>query len=114
MDIVRRSAHPMLPNRTTHSMGESRRRMHRPTHASLMPDASKPFRVGLVGAGYVSEFHIQALKRLPHVRIVGISDLDEASAKATAQRFGISCYASLNAMAGQGLDVVHVLTPPRS
>ena len=79
----------------------------------MMPDPSKQFRVGIVGAGYVSEFHIKALRRLPHVRIVGICDLHEASAKATAQRFGISSHASLKAMAGEGLDVVHVLTPPR-
>lgn len=74
----------------------------------------KVFRVGLVGAGYVSEFHIKALKRLPHVRIVGITDLDESRAKVTAQRFGIASHASLKLMAGEGLDVVHVLTPPDS
>lgn len=74
----------------------------------------KIYRVGLVGAGYVSEFHIQALKRLPHVRIVGITDLDEARAKAVAQRFGIAAHASLKVMAAEGLDVVHVLTPPGS
>jgi predicted dehydrogenase/nucleoside-diphosphate-sugar epimerase len=74
----------------------------------------KVYRVGLVGAGYVSEFHIKALKRLPHVRIVGIADLDESRAKATAQRFGIASVPSLKVMAGEGLDVVHVLTPPDS
>ena len=31
------------------------------------------FSVGLVGAGYVSEFHIKALRRLPNVRLVGIT-----------------------------------------
>jgi len=74
----------------------------------------KDYRVGLVGAGYVSEFHIKALKRLPHVRIVGIADLDESRAKATAQQFGITAHASLKAMGSEGLDVVHVLTPPDS
>jgi 2-alkyl-3-oxoalkanoate reductase len=72
------------------------------------------YRVGLVGAGYVSEFHIKALRRLPHVRIVGIADLDESRAKTTAQRFGIASHASLKVMAREGLDVVHVLTPPDS
>jgi len=74
----------------------------------------KIYRVGLVGAGYVSEFHIQALKRLLNVRIVGITDLDPARAKATAHRFGIAAHASLKVMAAEGLDVVHVLTPPGS
>ncbi|MGO9244638.1 MAG: Gfo/Idh/MocA family oxidoreductase, partial [Verrucomicrobiia bacterium] len=74
----------------------------------------KSYRVGLVGAGYVSEFHIKALKRLPHVRIVGITDLDGVRARATAHRFGITSHPSLKVMAAEGLDVVHVLTPPNS
>jgi len=77
-------------------------------------DISKTFRVGLVGAGYVSEFHIKALERLSRVRIVGIVDLDESRAKATAQRFGIPSHSSLKQMAAEGIDVVHVLTPPDS
>lgn len=74
----------------------------------------KNYRVGLVGAGYVSEFHIKALKRLPNVRLVGITDIDVARAKATAQSFGIAAFPSLKVMAAEGLDVVHVLTPPSS
>jgi 2-alkyl-3-oxoalkanoate reductase len=74
----------------------------------------KSYRVGIVGAGYVSEFHIKALKRLPNVRIVGITDLDDARARATAQRFGITSHPSLKVMAAEGLDAVHVLTPPGS
>jgi 2-alkyl-3-oxoalkanoate reductase len=74
----------------------------------------KVYRVGLVGAGYVSEFHIKALKRLPNVRLVGITDLDPARAKAMTQNFGIAAFPSLKVMAAEGLDVVHVLTPPGS
>lgn len=66
------------------------------------------FRVGLVGAGYVSAFHVAALRRLPSVRLVGVTDLDPARARAT----GLPAFASLEAMAAGGLDVVHVLTPP--
>jgi predicted dehydrogenase/nucleoside-diphosphate-sugar epimerase len=72
----------------------------------------KSYRVGIVGAGYVSEFHIKALKGLPNARIVGITDLDVARARDTAQRFGITSHPSLKVMAAEGLDVVHVLTPP--
>jgi predicted dehydrogenase/nucleoside-diphosphate-sugar epimerase len=113
LDTVSQSAHAVSPHRSIRSLGQSLRRTHHAAHTSMTPDSSKQFRVGIVGAGYVSEFHIKALKRLPHVRIVGICDLHEASAKATAQRFGISSHASLKVMAGEGLDVVHVLTPPR-
>jgi 2-alkyl-3-oxoalkanoate reductase len=74
----------------------------------------KIYRVGLVGAGYVSEFHIKALQQISNVRIVGITDLDATRAKVIAQRFGIASHASLKVMAAEGLDVVHVLTPPGS
>jgi predicted dehydrogenase/nucleoside-diphosphate-sugar epimerase len=73
-----------------------------------------PVRVGLVGAGYVSEFHVRALRRLPQVRIVGITDLREARARAVGEQFGLAVHPSLAAMAAAGLDVVHVLTPPES
>lgn len=74
----------------------------------------RPFRVGLVGAGYVSEFHIRALRRLPEARIVGITDLLDDRASAVAARFDIAAWPSLEAMAETGLDAVHVLTPPAS
>lgn len=72
------------------------------------------FRVGLVGAGYVSEFHVRALRRLPEVRITGITDLVEPRARAAAARLGIPAHPSLEALLGAGVDVVHVLTPPAS
>jgi predicted dehydrogenase/nucleoside-diphosphate-sugar epimerase len=75
----------------------------------------RSFRVGLVGAGYISEFHIRALRRLSNVSIVGIADLDISRARAVAERFGIQrSFPSLREMAAEGLDVVHVLTPPAS
>ena len=72
------------------------------------------FRAGLVGAGYVSEYHVRALQRLPEVRITGITDLVEPRARAAAARLGIVAYPSLEAMVDAGVDVVHVLTPPAS
>jgi len=72
-------------------------------------------RVGLVGAGYVSPYHIRALQTLPHVRIVGIADVKVQRASDLAQRFGIprAC-AGLSDMADLCPDVVHILTPPGS
>ena len=72
-------------------------------------------RVGLVGAGYVSAYHIRALQTLPHVRIVGIVDTSVDRAHALAERFGIPCvFASLSDMRQSRPDVIHVLTPPAS
>ena len=74
-----------------------------------------PIRVGLVGAGYVSQFHVQALQRLSNILIVGIADTDQSRARAVAEQFGLpASFPSLEAMCAEGVDVVHVLTPPAS
>jgi predicted dehydrogenase/nucleoside-diphosphate-sugar epimerase len=76
---------------------------------------SRETRVALVGAGYVSAYHIRALQTLPHVRIVGIADTSVDRAHALAQRFAIpDVFASLSDMGTARPDVVHVLTPPVS
>lgn len=73
------------------------------------------FRTGVLGAGYVSEFHVEALKRLPNVDLAGIADLDRPRAEAAAARYGIpAACGSLAELAALGVDVVHVLTPPET
>ena len=74
----------------------------------------RPFRAGLVGAGYIAEFHAQALKRLPAVELVGVCDLDPGRAAAVQRRWEIPEAASSLAelLERVELDVVHVLAPP--
>ena len=75
--------------------------------------ASKTFRVGIVGAGYVSAHHIRALKSLSSVQIAGIADLDLSRAQAVAKSFNLPrAYGSVEELLASGVDVVHVLTPP--
>src|ERR1051326_5373638 len=72
-----------------------------------------PFRVGLVGAGYVSAYHLRALKSLDSVVPVAIADPDAAKARAVAVQFGIpAVFERLEDMAEARPDVVHILTPP--
>ena len=72
-------------------------------------------RVALVGAGYVSAYHIRALQTLPHIRIVGIADPSVDRAHALARDFAIpGVFESLSDMGSLRPDVVHVLTPPAS
>ncbi|HUJ02704.1 MAG TPA: NAD-dependent epimerase/dehydratase family protein, partial [Rhizomicrobium sp.] len=82
---------------------------------------SSPLRAGLIGAGYISEYHADTLRRLPlagqvQVELAGICDLNRERAATIAQRFQIpGIYTSLAEMAAAThLDVVHVLTPPAS
>jgi predicted dehydrogenase/nucleoside-diphosphate-sugar epimerase len=75
----------------------------------------KSFRVGIAGAGYVAAHHLRALRDLPFVETVGITDLDQTRARELGAKFGVeNVYPNLNAMAEARPDVIHVLTPPVS
>src|ERR1700676_384269 len=77
--------------------------------------ADANLRVGFVGAGYISEFHASALKRVPNARLIGITDAVTSRAAALAARFSIpSVFPTMEAMIDEGVDVIHVLTPPES
>jgi predicted dehydrogenase/nucleoside-diphosphate-sugar epimerase len=71
------------------------------------------FKAALIGAGYICEYHVAALRRAG-IEIVGVSDLDVARAGAIAEKFGLRVLGSLDEAAGAGADVIHVLTPPDS
>jgi predicted dehydrogenase len=77
-----------------------------------MKSVAKRYRVGLIGAGYISEYHISALRRISNVEIVGICDLDETKAQSIAERFGLQTFPSLKSLRDAGAEAVHVLTPP--
>ena len=70
-------------------------------------------RVGLVGAGYISEFHASALKRVPNARLVGLTDVVTSRAASLAARFSIpNVFPTMEVMIDEGVDVIHILTPP--
>jgi predicted dehydrogenase/nucleoside-diphosphate-sugar epimerase len=71
------------------------------------------FRVGMVGAGNICEFHVAAVKKLaPDVELIGITDLDAARAQANAEKWGTTAHKDLDALVAAGANVIHVLTPP--
>src|ERR1700688_3595875 len=72
-------------------------------------------RVGLVGAGYISEFHVRAIQRVPNARIMGIADVVNSRAATLAARFSIpKIFPTMEAMMSEGVDVIHILTPPHT
>lgn len=74
-----------------------------------------PLRVAVIGAGYVSRHHIEALRRLPFVTLVGIADLNHAAAQQAAARYSIplACR-SLEELAPARPQVTYLLTPPET
>jgi predicted dehydrogenase/nucleoside-diphosphate-sugar epimerase len=71
-------------------------------------------RVCLVGAGYISHIHAEALKAVSGVRIAAVVDPNLDAARRLAERWGIpAVHASAEAALAAGeVDVAHVLVPP--
>jgi kynurenine formamidase/predicted dehydrogenase len=68
----------------------------------------------LIGAGYFSDFHLEAWHRLPGVEIVCVCDLDETKARKAADKYGIQKISihPEEAIAEAGIDFVDIATPP--
>lgn len=81
------------------------------THASR-PAGRKP-RVGILGAGFIADFHIRPLKMLP-VELAAVFDPKPERATSLQKKWGIpAVYSDLGRMLGEArLDVVHILAPP--
>jgi predicted dehydrogenase len=77
---------------------------------------AEPFRVAVIGAGYFSQFHLEAWRTIPAVELAGLCDCDRAKARVSADRYGI---ARVFADPGEMLDalkpdLVDIVTPPAS
>ena len=73
-------------------------------------------RVGILGAGYIADYHLFALQRTPGVAVVGVCDLSRTRAERLASQMAgdaTQAYTDLGHMIAEARpDVVHVLTPP--
>lgn len=73
-------------------------------------------RVGILGAGYISDFHAKAVSAIEGIELVAVCDLNEVNAKKLLKyNSDIKIYNDYDRMLGEeSLDVVHVLTQPES
>lgn len=73
---------------------------------------TRDFRIGIVGCGRISQFHIEAISKVEGLTLAAVADIDESRARATGEKAGVKWFASLDAMlAGAELDIVAVCTP---
>ncbi len=65
-------------------------------------------RAGIVGAGFSAAFHYEAVRKVygVDVDVAGVYALDKAQAQAYADKRGIRCYDSLDALLND-VDVIH-------
>lgn len=71
------------------------------------------WRVAIVGAGYIADYHLPVLQSLAGVEVVAIVDSFLPRAQALAQRFGIAhAFTELEDLEELAIDVAHLLVPP--
>lgn len=72
-------------------------------------------RVALLGAGYIADWHLNALRRVPNVDVTAVCDVSQSAAEALAARTsGAAIFTSVDALVDAGFaDAVHILTPPQ-
>ena len=73
-----------------------------------------PLRAAIIGTGAIANAHAQAIAATPDAELVAVVDRDLTHAQAFAERWGVPAVAdSLDALlAGGGVDVLHICTPP--
>lgn len=74
-----------------------------------------PIKTAIIGAGYIADWHAEALKVTKGVELVAVCDLSRSSAEGFAERHGLVAYTDLDELLAAGVcDAVHILTPPDS
>ncbi len=69
-------------------------------------------RVAVIGCGVVSVVHFEAIAAIDGAELVGVADLDPATAEAAEERYGVPSATDLESLIAEvSPDVVHVCTP---
>jgi nucleoside-diphosphate-sugar epimerase/predicted dehydrogenase len=73
------------------------------------------FRSAFVGTGYISEYHLKAIRRLgDQVELVGVFDTDKSKCQHWAKTANTTPYSSLRELREAGAQIIHILTPPQT
>jgi DUF1009 family protein/predicted dehydrogenase len=83
-----------------------------PTLPNLLLREARPdaVRVGVVGVGYLGEFHSQKYARLPEARLIAVADLDGDRAKTVADQFKTEFTTDYRELIGR-VEAVSIATP---
>jgi predicted dehydrogenase len=75
-----------------------------------MSDMMKKLRVGVVGVGYLGQFHAEKYSSMSDVELVGIVDINKSRAEAVAQKVNTTIYTEHQALFGK-VDAVSIAVP---
>ena len=70
-------------------------------------------KIGIIGAGTISKRHLDGYRQNPHAEVCAICDVNEATAKARAEEFGIPMFCSdpMQILSDPDIDAVSIVTP---
>lgn len=70
-------------------------------------------KAAVLGAGFIGQMHIEALRRIPQAEVVAVADADAEHGKAVAEGWGVPMFSTdyRRVIKESGADVVHVCTP---
>ena len=70
-------------------------------------------RTGIIGAGYISTWHADAIRATKGARLAAVCDTSASAAQGFAAGYGITPFASVDDLiAARAVDAVHICTPP--
>lgn len=77
--------------------------------------AAEDIKVGLIGAGYISSWHANAIRAVDGVELTAVCDLSPSAVQDLAMAYGVEAFTSVeDLIASRRCDAVHILTPPQT
>jgi predicted dehydrogenase len=70
-------------------------------------------RVGVIGVGYLGQYHAEKYAQMDNVNLVGVADIDPARARAIAARYGSQAFTDYRDLLGM-VDAVSIAVPTES
>ncbi|MCP5088032.1 MAG: Gfo/Idh/MocA family oxidoreductase [Rhodobacteraceae bacterium] len=75
--------------------------------------SAKTTRVGLIGAGYIANWHGDAVRAINGAKVAAVCDISNTAVGELAAKYGVPAYTSVDDLiAAAACDAVHILTPP--
>ncbi len=69
-------------------------------------------KVGVAGLGFIGPAHIEALRRIPGIKVVAVSEHTEELARIKAEQLGVETFhGSIENLLKENIDAVHLCTP---
>jgi predicted dehydrogenase len=70
----------------------------------------KKIKIGVLGVGHLGKFHLNCIKMIPEMELVGFYDNNEANAKRIAEDYNIAYFNDVDTLL-EAVDAVDIVTP---